>query len=187
MSSPIRSSFCLIAFNALVPVICFFGIGCSDFEEAWNEGQDTPASQAESPPVVGQFLEEPNGEVAAGNGNHNGAAENVGPIAAQPNALPVHLSIGIAFAQTLRDGTGMSFSVDYQFRDGSPTQSNKYFWVIEGNGGKSLRQPVQLANKGNLSILAPSLRPEAGPFSSHIVEVTPDGSQRKISKSISMR
>jgi hypothetical protein len=187
MSSPIRSSSHLVTFIVLMSLVSIVGVGCSDFEEAWNEGQDSPASQPESQPVVGEFLDEPNGEAAARNGNQNGAAPSAGPIATQPNVLPVHLSAGVALAQTLPNGTAMSFSVDYQFRDGSPNPSNKYFWVIEGKGGKSWPFAVQLANSGNLPLIAPSLRPEAGPFSSHIIEITPDGSQRKISKSISMR
>jgi hypothetical protein len=187
MSSPIRSSFCLMAFNAFVPVICLFGVGCSDFEDAWNEGQDLPESQAQSPPPAGQFLDESNGEAAAARGNHIGAAENVGPISTPSDVLPVHVSAGTALPQSFRNGTGMSFTVDYQFRDGSPNKLNKYFWVIDGNGKESLRQPVQLVNRGTLPLIAPSLRPEAGPFSSHILEIKPDGSQRKISKSINMR
>ncbi|MBT4866448.1 MAG: hypothetical protein HON53_15195 [Planctomycetaceae bacterium] len=187
MSPPTRRSPYLVTSIVLASLVSIVGVGCSDFEEAWNEGQDTPASQPESPPVVGEFLEEPNGEVAAGNGIHNGAAENIGPITTQPNVLPVHLSAGAALPQSLPNGTAMSFSVDYQFRDGSPNQSNKYFWVIEGNGGKSWPFAIQLANRGTLPLIAPSLRPEAGPFSSHILEITPDGSQRRISKSISMR
>jgi hypothetical protein len=189
MSSPTRSSLYLVALIALLPVIMLVGIGCSDFEEAWNVGDDSSASQPEVTPVVGEFLEDPDGEAAnpARDGNQNRAASDAGPVLAQPNVLPVHLSVGIALAQTLPNGTAMSFSVDYQFREGSPNQSNKYVWVIEGQGGKSLQKPVALANKGNLSTLAPGLRPEAGPFSSHIFEITPDGSQRKISRSISMR
>ena len=187
MSSPTRRLLYWVTFIALMPIVITVGVGCSDFEEAMNAGQSTSASQPEPTAPEGQFLDDPNGAAAARGGNQCGAAPSVGPIATQPNVVPVQLSVGVALAQTLPDGTAMSFSVDYQFRDGSPSPSNKYFWAIEGQGGKSLRQPVQLANKGNLQILAPGLRPEAGPFSSHIIEVTPEGSQRKISRSINMR
>lgn len=199
MSSPTRDSLHSAAFIVLAAVVIAVGVGCGDFEEAMNAGRETPVSQPEPKPPRGAFLNEPNGEAspaasdpaqaAAADGNRNGANPNpnIGPAATQPKVLPIHLSAGVALAQTLPDGTAMSFSVDYQFRDGTPNQSNKYFWVVEGRGGKSLRQQRQLKSEGNLTLIAPGLRPEAGPFSSHILEITPDGSQRKISRSIDMR
>ena len=62
MSSPTRDFLYSVAFITLMPVIIAVCVGCSDFEEAMNAGQDTSVSNPESTPPRGEFLKEPNGE-----------------------------------------------------------------------------------------------------------------------------
>lgn len=214
MSSPTRGFLYSVAFISLASVVIAGGVGCDELGEPTDTGADTSGdpgeskAQGESEAPRGEFLSEP--LTTPPNGPNDGANDGASPAAstlapgtdqdsAQSNRRPaatrstpasaplVHLSIGVALAQTLPSGTGMSFSVDYKFRAGQPNPASQYFWVIEGGGGKSLQQPQPLKTKGNLVIIVPGLRPESGPFSSHILEITTDGKQRKISRSIDMR
>lgn len=184
MQTDIPSASQLPALLATMLLAVFVGGGCEEFDKALNPQQ--PASSDSKPTAErGEFLDEP------GDADPDGiAGDDAGPDvpqSAQSAEPPIRLSVGIALAQTLPTGTGMSFSVDYQFLEGRPNSSNRYLWVMEGRGGKSQRQPVQLSPQGNLLLIVPGFRPEDGPFSSHIVELTPGGSQRRMSRSISMR
>ena len=162
------------------------GGGCTNIVDEVKNRQSRPSKPLPSPPR-GEFLDEaPGGTPIQSNRAAPNANQNRIP-AATSNAPPIHLSAGVALAQTFPSGTGMSFSVDYQFRQGGPNASNRYVWVIEGQSGKPLERPVKLSADGNLPLIVPGLRPEAGPFSSHIVEITPDGSRQKVSRSVPMR
>jgi hypothetical protein len=170
----------------LVPMIA--GGGCTNIIDEVNNRQSSPSKPVPAPPR-GEFIDETDdGTLTQPNRAAPIANQTRSPAALTPSAPPIHLSAGVALAQTFPSGTGMSFSVDYQFREGGPNASNRYVWVIEGQGGKSLEeQPVQLGGDGNLPLIVPRLRPEAGPFSSHIVEITPDGLRQKVSRSVPMR
>ncbi len=88
----------------------------------------------------------------------------------------VQLSAGVALAQTLPDGTGMLFSIDYRFSQGRPDQSTRYFWVITSRD-KPLRRQVQLRDSGTLQAVVPGMRPEVGPFQCHLEALAPGASQ----------
>lgn len=83
----------------------------------------------------------------------------------------VRLRTGVALAQTLPSGTGMAFSVSYDFIGGAPDPACQYIWVIETAKGQGINQPANLSNSGTLQAIVPGLRPENGPFSCHLVEV----------------
>ena len=102
-------------------------------------------------------------------------------------AAAIKLSAGVALAQTGVDGTLMSFSVDYRFTQGTPNRASKYLWVLQPTNGSPLEQPVRLSQNSTLQALVPQLRPENGPFTSHIAEVSSDGTRRMLSQSIPMR
>ncbi len=54
----------------------------------------------------------------------------------KPASMPIELSTGVALAQTLPEGTSMSFSVDYRVaKDAKVDPKAKYVWVIERSGG----------------------------------------------------
>lgn len=176
--------------------------GCEQILVETGDKSEAPPANSTSPSQQGGFLDESHDATAAAEANHaqppaapanpntgNPADSNTAaaPPPASNNQPAIRLSAGVALAQTLPNGTGMSFSVDYQFQNGQPNPSNKYIWVIQRGDGKSLGQPIQLARKGTLPIIVPGLRPETGPFKSQIVEITPDGSQQKISNTINLR
>ena len=168
-------------------VAMIVGGGCTNIIDEVNNRQSSPSKPVSAPPR-GEFIDETaDGASTQPNRAAPIANQTRSPAALTPSAPPIHLSAGVALAQTFPSGTGMSFSVDYQFREGGPNPSNRYEWVIEGQGGKSLEQPVQLSGGGNLPLIVPRLRPETGPFSSHIVEITPDGLRQKVSRSVPMR
>ena len=98
---------------------------------------------------------------------------------AQPS---IRLSAGVALPQSLPIGTTMGFSVDYQFTGGEPGTS-PYVWVIEVSKGQTIKQPVQLQARGTLQGFFPPLRPENGPFSTHIE----DAHGNRLSKSLALR
>ena len=76
----------------------------------------------------------------------------------------------------------MGFSVDYQVSGGQPG-SSPYLWVIEPSKGRTIKQPVQLQPQGTLQGFFPPLRPENGPFQTHIE----DGHGNRLSKSLPLR
>jgi len=80
----------------------------------------------------------------------------------------IRLSAGVALPQSLPTGTTMGFSIDYQFTQGRPSPSSPYAWVIEPSRGQPVKQPVQLRERGTLQGFVPGLRPEHGPFKTHI-------------------
>jgi hypothetical protein len=99
----------------------------------------------------------------------------------------VKLSTGVALAQTLPDGTGMSFSVDYEVVEGrSISREARYVWIIEAVDQKTFEQQVTLADQGNLATLAPQLKPDDGPFHSYLAVVGRDGRRTPISDRIEM-
>jgi hypothetical protein len=96
--------------------------------------------------------------------------------------MPIQLSTGIGLAQTLPEGTIMSFSVLYQFVRGEPPSSAGYFLVIGRAQGAPAKVSVRLDREGNL--VAPmAWRPEEGPFQAHIE----DPSGIRLSDSIDLR
>lgn len=96
--------------------------------------------------------------------------------------FPVFLSDGTALAQTLPDGTAVGLSVHYEFVQGQPKSSEKYFWVIEPAKKPAGKVPVELQASGTLQGFVP-LKPEDGPFKSHLE----DASGKRLSQSIDMR
>ncbi len=117
------------------------------------------------------------------------------PAAVEPTPVPsrslpsagseqrsIHLSAGVALPQSLPIGTTMGFSVDYQFAGGEPG-SSLYLWVIKPSKGQTIKQPVQLRAQGTLQGFFPPLRPENGPFSTHIE----DAQGNRLSKSLPLR
>ena len=98
---------------------------------------------------------------------------------AQPS---IQLSAGVALPQSLPTGTTMGFSVDYQFTAGEPG-SSPYVWVIKPSKGQTIKQPVQLRARGTLQGFCPPLRPENGPFSTHIE----NAQGNRLSKSLPLR
>lgn len=117
------------------------------------------------------------------------------PTAVEPTPLPstsvppagseqplIRLSAGVALAQSLPTGTTMGFSVDYQFSGGAPG-SSPYVWVIKPAKGQTIKQPVQLQPQGTLYGFFPPLRPDNGPFSTHIE----DAHGNRLSKSLPLR
>ncbi|MHB8898732.1 MAG: hypothetical protein ACYC6Y_08300 [Thermoguttaceae bacterium] len=101
----------------------------------------------------------------------------------RPAEETIRLSAGTALPQSLPTGTAMGFSVDYQFQASPPSGAVNLAWVIEGGKGQVLKQPVQMATQGTLQGFVPELRPEDGPFSTHIE----DPSGRRLSRSVSLR
>jgi len=104
------------------------------------------------------------------------------PRATTASQPAIALSAGVALPQTGPEGTLMSFSVDYRFTRGKP-RSSGYVWVIQRTRGAPARQPVRLAEKGNLPILIMGWRPEQGPFRAHLE----DHVGNKLSPSIELR
>ncbi len=84
------------------------------------------------------------------------------------SGVSIELSAGTALAQTLPTGTAMGFSVDYRFTNGQPDPTAAYLWVIQPADGQPLAKPVRLQSRGTLQDFAPQLRPENGPFHTHI-------------------
>jgi hypothetical protein len=89
----------------------------------------------------------------------------------------VRLSAGVALAQTLPDGTGMLFSIDYRFTAGGPDRYTRYAWVITPQNAKPLRQEVLLREEGTLQAIMRGMVPEVGPFQCHL-EALSRGSSR---------
>jgi hypothetical protein len=135
-----------------------------------------PASKA--PPPAEVDAPEPAESVA-------GAVPAGGGTATQ--AFRVKLAAGVALPQSLPQGTVMSFSVDYRFTDGAPHPGASYRWLIAPSQGEPVEVPVELASEGTLHTFAEGLRPEQGPFQSHLAEVTEGGGRQAISASVSMR
>lgn len=87
---------------------------------------------------------------------------------ANTNQVSIALSAGTALPQTLPTGTAMGFSVDYKFTNGQPDTSAEYLWVIQAGDGRVLKEPVRLQSRGTLQDFVQQLRPENGPFQTHI-------------------
>jgi hypothetical protein len=103
--------------------------------------------------------------------------------------LPISLWRGVALAQTGPEGTMMLFHVEYEFVNGDPSISYKYFWVIERAHGASIKFPRKLQAKGELQYPEHEYdrpltgwRPEDGPFHTHIE----DNSGKRLSDSIEL-
>jgi hypothetical protein len=89
----------------------------------------------------------------------------------------------VALAQTLPTGTAMGFSVDYEFTEAGPNPSSPYLWVVEPSRGQPVKMGVSLRERGTLQTFVLQLRPEHGPFKSHIE----DGHGNRLSQSIPLR
>jgi hypothetical protein len=89
----------------------------------------------------------------------------------------------VALAQSLPTGTAMGFSVDYQFAQGEPNPSSRYLWVVEPSNGPPAKIGVRLQEHGTLQTFVLQLRPEHGPFKSHIE----DGQGSRLSRSIPLQ
>lgn len=109
-------------------------------------------------------------------------AQPPGQAPSSPQAL-IRLTPNAALAQTLPTGTAMGFSVDYVFMRGEPHPSVPYFWVVEPAKGQTARQEVRLAVRGRLEGFFLQLRPEHGPFKTHIE----DYRGNRVAQSVSVR
>ena len=105
------------------------------------------------------------------------------PISPGPQQPSIDLSAGVALPQSLPVGTVMSFSVDYEFTRGQPNPSSPYAWVIIPAKGRPVRQPVPLKPRGTLQGFVQGLRPEHGPFQTHIEDV----SGNRLSQTVPLR
>jgi len=139
------------------------------------------ATVAESSTVVQQQGEDTKPEIAME--SPIASPQTSAEVAPPTGAASVHLSTGVALAQTGLDGTLMSFSVDYQFVAGQADATTAYLWVIERAKGDPVRQPVRLSSQGALQILVPTWRPEDGPFQTHLE----DARGNRLSESVSLQ
>ena len=101
----------------------------------------------------------------------------------KPSGLSIKLSAGTALAQTLPTGTAMGFSVDYRFTSGQPDPAADYMWVIQTGDGGKVAKPMRLESRGTLQDFVQQLRPENGPFRTHIE----DQRGTRLSESLPMR
>ena len=86
----------------------------------------------------------------------------------RPTGPSIHLSAGVALPQSLPTGTAMAMSVDYAFAAGQLLSPPRYVWVIEPANADPVKQPVLLSESGTLQAFFTQLRPEHGPFHTHI-------------------
>jgi hypothetical protein len=91
------------------------------------------------------------------------------------------LRAGTALPQTGVDGTFLSFSVDFEFRDGGPDPSCRYVLVIERNNGGPFEAALPGGSSGNAVVLPVPWQPEDAPFKCHVDEIAPDGSRKRVS------
>ena len=101
----------------------------------------------------------------------------------KPSGVSIKLSAGTALAQSLPTGTAMGFSVDYKFTSGQPDPTAVYMWVIQTGDGAQVAKPMPLESRGTLQDFVPQLRPENGPFRTHIE----DQQGTRLSESLQMR
>ncbi len=165
----------------LVATACTAG-GCFEqFDKSYSNSSDPQASDAQE---GGPTLETPAESHAIRDTADR--PSNAAPAPSGPQRSPdlsIHLSMGVALAQTLPTGTEMGFSVDYQVQRGWPQPTTDYFWVIERARGAPFRTPVRLRHGGdNLATFVP-WRQSDGPFESHLE----DASGKRISQSLLMR
>jgi hypothetical protein len=93
-------------------------------------------------------------------------------------AIAIELSAGTALPQTLPEGAGMAFSVDYRFTQRSNDQAIRYFWVIAPATGDPILKDVRLEQRGTLQAFVPGLRPEQGLFETRLEAQHPAAPQR---------
>ena len=142
------------------------------------QGEEPQPAQAEAEPDVAAKSTQPDTSARAEKRQQATPGSTPRSPSSQPERASIQLSAGVALAQTLPTGTAMGFSVDYQFLSGWSDTSAKYFWVIEPTKAKPVRQPAQLKIKGTLQGFATQLRPEHGPFQTHI-DTGPEGAAEK--------
>ncbi len=176
-------------FGLLLVATAWTSGGCFEqFDKSYSsssEPQASDARQTSDAPEGGPRSETPVEPQAI-----SGAADqttNAAPAPSQPQRsadLSIHLTMGIALAQTLTTGTEMGFSVNYQVQRGWPKPTTDYFWVIERANGAPFRTPVRLRRGGgdSLMIFVP-WRQSDGPFASHLE----DARGKRISQSLRMR
>jgi len=189
--------------------------GCDTLQSTWGDADEVTTTRRIGPdsPESGEVtIQEPTGPMTVlpdvGNAfadaepgtipavdNPQPGAIAVPPSSPQPAGKPtagstvvltVTLYAGTSLPQSLPTGTAMSFSVDYNFRNRAPGGSSQYFWVIKRREGQPLTIPVPLKRKGNLVKIVPGWRPEQGPFTSYLLERTPAGQMRQVSKEVPM-
>jgi hypothetical protein len=91
------------------------------------------------------------------------------------------LRTGTALPQTLPSGTALGVSVSYEFV-GRRKTAVRYLLVVERGGGPSAALEFTPKQTGTLATFIPGWQPQEGPFSCHIVEVSPNGQRRKVSR-----
>ena len=81
------------------------------------------------------------------------------------------LSAGVALPQTLPNGTGMMFSVDYQLIGGQIGTNDQFALVVKPANAQAFMQPQgRLQNSGTIQIIAPGMKPNIGPFEAFIID-----------------
>jgi hypothetical protein len=124
-----------------------------------------PADAAPAPSNLAQAV--PQQPVAAPVGNSN-PQQGAQP-APQPEARPnQQFQVTLSHAK-IHQGLGprISFSVDYQFNQGSPVMPTQYFLVIEparGQSGEARFHGHELAKSGTMHVSGISFPGEQGPF-----------------------
>ncbi len=172
---------------------CMMLAGCEDLspgvaplDSAEVDSVDEPAISASEPAFSEPAISASEPEFGEPVSSSDPALSAASGASRGPNRR-VRLRTGIALAQTLPSGTCMTFSATYAFAGVGPDSDCGYFWVIKPNRGRAVRQSVQLAHSGTLQSVAPSLRPDNGPFTCHILEKSPQGSERSISGDFELR
>ncbi len=157
------------------------GTSRDDVPEA---GPSQPAERAAAPQTVVTAAADPAKPATSPPAPAPSASESRTPARKRRvAAAAIHLSTGVALAQTLPTGTAMGFSVDYRFIFGQPSPSSPYAWVIVPTKGQPVKQPVRLEREGTLQGFVLQLRPEHGPFETHIE----DAQGNQISRTLPLR
>ncbi|MHC4405220.1 MAG: hypothetical protein ACYTG0_36705 [Planctomycetota bacterium] len=134
--------------------------GCSDgYETGASDDGSTdfgvaPAAGGSSPPQA--------------NGGPSGDRTPPPSDSESSRPLPIKVSPVVSLPQTLPTGTTMGFTVDYEFTNGEPDPSSQYWWVMVPAKGQPVKRPARLDREGELTDFFPPLRPENGPFHTHI-------------------
>jgi len=98
----------------------------------------------------------------------------------------VQLSLGIALPQTLPEGTALGVSVEYEFVRGGPQSGSRYLLIVQPSNGRPFELEVPLTTSGTIQTFTYDLRPDQGPFTASLREVTSAGETRELSESIEL-
>lgn len=97
--------------------------------------------------------------------------------------FPIELRRPVSLGQTGPNGIMMSFSVEYQYLNGTPISGKDYYLVIRSQEGRySDLQISPMQSRGVLNAVIESWRPEYGPFTAVIEERDAAGGNRELSK-----